>query len=70
VTVIKTADDLLKVIETEREGQGIPLSWLALRSGRAHGTYWSWARKGIMPKLDTVLRYAEELGLQVTVTPK
>jgi transcriptional regulator with XRE-family HTH domain len=66
-TTIKTPDDLLAVMESAREEQGIALSRLARNCNMGHATYWSWARGGMMPKLDTLLRYATELGLKITV---
>lgn len=67
MTEIDTPSKFLEIVEKERVRQGVAVEALATRAGLSHAAYYYIRRQGTdRISLDTALRYARVLGLQLT----
>lgn len=64
------AGDLFAILEGHRTEQGVSLRELSKRAGMSHGSYWYSAQRGADITINSAARYAEALGLDLSVTKR
>lgn len=62
-----SSGELFKILERERQAQGISQRSLSIRAGLSHGAYWYSSARGVDITIDTAARYADVLGLKLQV---
>jgi hypothetical protein len=64
---VRTAKDVLGVLEQRRGEIGVAMREVSGRAGYAHAAYWYWARRGGKVGLDAALCYLRTLGYRVVL---
>lgn len=64
---IQSADEVVRIIEKERQRQGMSQRKLCSEAGLSHGAYWFVKHNGGGVHLDTALRLLSALGATVQV---
>jgi len=66
---VRTANDLVKVIDTARTLRGKSEREMSAIAGKSPSMYWWWKKNAGTTRFQSVLDYCEALGLQVVIEP-